>query len=133
MTTPIPQLRTYLLDIAEVLHVVLDDGDLRSDVEEIIDNVRLDLLWIETQAWRRKGIRARAPTSSPRMTRALSRKLRRDALAHPEKTQQQIAEPYGVNGGRVNEALNGRLKPVPKPRPRLTGMSVKVSAEHLPA
>ena len=83
---------------------------LRPDIADIIDIVYTELLWFEKHMHRRKGIRPRAPNKSPPMTLELRWRLRRDALAHPELTQQEIANRNGVNtGGRVNEALNGKL------------------------
>jgi hypothetical protein len=124
MTVSIQQLRPYMLDIADMFLVYLEDKRLPADAVEFIDFVRYELIWIEKQLYRRKGIRPRAPSKSPPMTLELRMRLRRDALAHPELTQQEIANRHGVNtGGRVNEALNGKLSQRKIKRPGPTGLT----------
>lgn len=124
MTTETWVLRDHLLELADVLAVVLEDH-LRDDQAEIIDIVRLRIIWVESQMYRRQGIRPRAPNKSPPITAELRQRMRVDALAHPELTQQEIASRHGVNSsGRVNEALNGKLISHPRKwkRPGLTDM-----------
>lgn len=65
MTTETWVLRDHLLELADVLAVVLEDH-LRDDQAEIIDIVRLRIIWVESQMYRRQGIRPRAPNKSPR-------------------------------------------------------------------
>jgi hypothetical protein len=57
--------------------------------------------------WRRPYARTRAPTKSNRATAALSEAMRAFAVACPEMTLQDIAVAFGVNAGRVTEALQG--------------------------
>ena len=48
----------------------------------------------------------RAPTRSPKMTPELAEQIRQYATAHPAAHHQDIAEHFGVNHGRVSEAIN---------------------------
>lgn len=49
----------------------------------------------------------RRPNSSTPMTPALAKQIRHYFAAHPDATQQEIANVFNVNSGRVNEALEG--------------------------
>jgi hypothetical protein len=49
----------------------------------------------------------RRPNSSQTMTPELAKKIRAFFRANPTASQQQIANIFNVNSGRVNEALQG--------------------------
>jgi hypothetical protein len=50
----------------------------------------------------------RAPNSSGRVTAAVRLSVRQMAEAHPDMTQQDIAEAHSINIGRVSEILHGK-------------------------
>jgi hypothetical protein len=54
---------------------------------------------------RKPYLRRRAPTQSAKVPASV---LRRAALMHPSRTIADIAHEYGVNPGRVTEALRNR-------------------------
>jgi hypothetical protein len=49
----------------------------------------------------------KAPRFSRHMTRDIGDQVRLYAAEYPERAQQQIAEQFGINAGRVSEALAG--------------------------
>lgn len=49
----------------------------------------------------------RAAVRSPTVTAEIAEEIRQYAAAHPDAHQQDIANAFGVNHGRVSEALNG--------------------------
>jgi hypothetical protein len=51
---------------------------------------------------------ARAPITSTPMTPELAQEIRDYADEHPGMSHQAIAEAFGVNHGRVSEALKGK-------------------------
>jgi hypothetical protein len=57
---------------------------------------------------RRRPIEARAPVTSNPMTPDLAQEIRDYAAANPGLSHQAIAEEFGVNHGRVSEALKGK-------------------------
>lgn len=63
---------------------------------------------IADQMYRRAHTR-RAPTRSPKLTPELAQQIRDYAAAHPNDHLQDIAEHFGVNHGRVSEALNNEV------------------------
>jgi chromosome condensin MukBEF complex kleisin-like MukF subunit len=63
---------------------------------------------IADQMYRRAHTR-RAPTRSPKLTPELAQQIRDYAAAHPMAHHQDIAEHFGVNHGRVSEALNNEV------------------------
>jgi hypothetical protein len=63
---------------------------------------------IADQMYRRAHTR-RAPTRSPKLTPERAQEIRDYASAHPKAHQQDIAEHFGVNHGRVSEALNNEV------------------------
>jgi hypothetical protein len=56
---------------------------------------------------RRPLVRRRAPIESRPVDASMAAALRRYAHRHPKLSQQAIAERFGVNHGRVAEALRG--------------------------
>lgn len=63
---------------------------------------------IADQMYRRAHTR-RAPTRSPKLTPELAAEIRDYAAAHPKAHLQDIGEQFGVNHGRVSEALNNEV------------------------
>lgn len=57
------------------------------------------------EMYRRSPVR-RAPIRNQRLTPALAAEIRRFARENPRMHQQDIAEHFDVNHGRVSEALN---------------------------
>lgn len=82
---------------------------LRKRLRELAAQHGLDELnEIADQMYRRAHTR-RAPTRSPKLTPELAQKIREYAAKHPTAHLQDIAEHFGVNHGRVSEALNNEI------------------------
>jgi len=82
----IPAVRDRLYQLADEL-----------DLEELSD--------LADQMWR-KSAKRRAKTRSPKLTPEMAEKIRQYKAQNPDAHQQDIAEKFGVNHGRVSEALN---------------------------
>jgi chromosome condensin MukBEF complex kleisin-like MukF subunit len=85
----IPALRDRLRELAK-----------EHDLDELND--------IADQMYRRPHTR-RAPNRSPKLTPELAQKIRDYAAANPKLHHQDIAEHFGMNHGRVSEALNNEI------------------------
>jgi hypothetical protein len=83
-----------LPEIAEELHRLAEDFSIPR------------LHFLADEIGRRKGKRS-PPTSTP-MTPALRRQIILAARLNPEMSQLEIAKSFGVNQGRVSEALKGK-------------------------
>ena len=82
---------------------------LRERLRELAKEHGIDELRdIADQMYRRAHTR-RAATRSPKMTAEMAQAIRDYRDAHPDAHQQDIAEAFGVNHGRVSEALNGQV------------------------
>lgn len=128
MTTSIKQLRPYILDHADILAVVLEDeATMRPDHVEMLEIVRDAMIWSEKQLYRRHGPRPRAPSTSRKGVPYSV--LRKAAWDNPHLPQHEIAAKFRVSGGRVNEALNGRLPQRKIVRPGSARME-RILAEH---
>jgi hypothetical protein len=90
----IPKVREKILQLANELQAI-DHLDYAERLREI-----------EQELYRRKRS-VRAPNSSKPCTEEMRRAIRAYKRAHPRVTQQKIADRFGVNSGRVNEALIG--------------------------
>jgi hypothetical protein len=55
----------------------------------------------------RRAATRRAGVRSPKVTPEMAEEIRQYAAAHPDLHQQDIANHFGVNVGRVSEALHG--------------------------
>jgi len=77
----------------------LRNGEVTPD--EAANQIDQFIEWL----WRRKAIR-RAPNDSAPVTPALTA-IRAYAKQHPEMTELAIGHEFGVNQGRVSEALAG--------------------------
>jgi chromosome condensin MukBEF complex kleisin-like MukF subunit len=85
----IPAVRDRLYELADEL-----------DIEELRELA--DQLW-------RKSARKRAPIRSPKLTPEMAEEIRQYAADNPDAHQQDIAEKFGVNHGRISEALDGQI------------------------
>lgn len=83
-----------LPEIVEELHKLADDFSIPR-LHDLADEIR-----------RRPSTRS-APTSRP-MTPTLRAQIRLAARLNPEMSQLEIAKSFGVNQGRVSEALKGK-------------------------
>jgi predicted metal-dependent phosphoesterase TrpH len=64
-----------------------------------------ELRQLAEETIRRPAVR-RAPTRNKTPTPELAERIRNYARRHPRAHQQDIAQHFGVNAGRVSEALN---------------------------
>ncbi len=82
---------------------------LRERLRELAREHGLDELNdIADQMYRRAHTR-RAPTRSPKLTPEMAQQIRDYKAANPDAHQQDIAQIFGVNHGRVSEALEGQI------------------------
>jgi|GEM_PF-1050443 len=58
--------------------------------------------------YREKPVR-KAPVTSKELTPRMAREIRAHAKGHPKESMQNIAAHFGVNLGRVSEALNRKI------------------------
>ncbi len=80
--------------------------EIRSRLRELADEEGIDELNdIADELYRNPPVK-RARTKSPSLTPELAQQIRDFAAAHPDLHQQDIANHFGVNHGRVSEALN---------------------------
>lgn len=96
--------------------------DIRERLERIADELENPLLFPRTtvdiakelrklaEASRRFAAVTQAPVASRRMTPELAEEIIQCHRDNPELTQEQIAQRFGVAGGRVSEALNGKWR-----------------------
>jgi len=82
----VPEVRDRLRELAEELNC--------EELNELADQLY------------RKNAKKRAPRRSPVVTADMAEEIRDYASANPDAHQQDIAEHFGVNHGRVSEALN---------------------------
>lgn len=90
----IPMVRDELTGIADALD---------SDMPLVAQRIR----YLVEQMKRRTATR-RAPVRHEPLTETQKEAIRQYALTHPEMHQQDIAELFGTNSGRVSEALRGK-------------------------
>jgi hypothetical protein len=91
----IPEAREQLLQAADEVEA---EG-MTASAEAIRSAVAL--------LYRRPYARARAPARSVYADASLAAEIRQMARTYPEMPLQKIAEAFGVNAGRVSEALQG--------------------------
>lgn len=89
----IPEIRERLLDIADAL----------SCVPLVAAEIRM-----LAEATRRRPAHRVAPVKSHPMTEGASDQIRDFAECHPHASHMEIAYLFGVNIGRVSEALRGK-------------------------
>jgi hypothetical protein len=79
---------------------------IRARMRELADEHGIDELNDLADALYRKSAVKRAKIKSPPLTPEMAEEIREYAKAHPDLHQQEIANHFGVNHGRVSEALN---------------------------
>lgn len=84
--------------IAQVHDTLLSMG-LAADAARLSQALRLLV--------RRPYAREKAPARSAWVDASLAAEIRKMARTYPNMPQQKIAEAFGVNAGRVSEALQG--------------------------
>jgi hypothetical protein len=82
---------------------------VRSRLRELAEEYGIEELNDLADQMYRKSARKRAPTRSPALTPELAEEIRQYASANPLAHQQDIAEKFGVNHGRVSEALDNQI------------------------
>lgn len=102
MGLPIPNIRERLLRIAEELENPLLFPRTSADIAKELRRL--------SEATRRFAAVTQAPVVSRKMTVELAEEIIQCHLDNPELTQEQIAQRFGVAGGRVSEALNGKWR-----------------------
>jgi hypothetical protein len=80
--------------------------EIRDRLRELADERGMDELSDIADELVRKSPIKRAPVKSPPLTPEKAQEIRDYAEAHPDAHQQDIANHFGVNHGRVSEALN---------------------------
>lgn len=82
---------------------------IRDRLREIADEYDIDELHDLADEMYRKSSKKRAPVRSPKLTAQMAQDIRDFAVANPDAHQQDIAEKFGVNHGRVSEALDNQI------------------------
>lgn len=84
--------------------------EVRDRLRELADEHGIDELHeLAEELYRKSPAKKRAPVRSPKLTAEMAEEIREYATANPDAHQQDIAEHFGVNHGRVSEALNGQV------------------------
>lgn len=86
----IPEVRVRLRELAE-----------EHDIDELNE--------LAEELYSKSPAKKRAPVRSPKLTAEMADEIRDYAAANPDAHQQDIAEHFGVNHGRVSEALNDQV------------------------
>lgn len=83
-----------------------------SDIPKAVELLRAAQLLIDQALGNmsREKVSRRSPARSIRMTKELGDQIRLTAKKNPDLPMQDIANYYGVNAGRVSEALKGKWK-----------------------
>ena len=79
------------------------------DVAARLTELAVEIAMLSEQIKRRRRVKV-APPAARRMTKELAAQIRQYAKEHPTWTQMQIAKKFGVNPGRVSEAIRGKRK-----------------------
>lgn len=82
---------------------------VRDRLRELAEEHGIDELHELADQMYRKSTKKRAATRSPKLTAEMAQKIREFAAANPDAHQQDIAERFGVNHGRVSEALDNQV------------------------
>lgn len=81
--------------------------EIRERLRELAAQTGMDeLRELADEMYRNPPAKTRAPVRSPKLTPKMAQDIRDYAAANPDAHQQDIAEHFGVNHGRVSEALN---------------------------
>lgn len=100
----IPEVRDRLKDMSTRLHLL---GAHYDDLE--LGSLAKELLELAIELYRRPAVK-RAPVKAKRMTPKLRAELKAFGEAHPEMLNREIGEQFGVDGGRVTDAMRGKRK-----------------------
>jgi len=79
---------------------------IRNRLRELADEYDIDELNDLADELHRNPAIKRAKTRSPALTPELAQRIRDYATAHPDLHQQDVANHFGINHGRVSEALH---------------------------
>lgn len=82
---------------------------VRDRLRELANEHGIDELNDLADQMYRKPAKNRAPVRSPKLTAKMAQEIRDYAAANPKAHQQDIAERFGVNHGRVSEALDNQI------------------------
>ncbi len=82
---------------------------VRDRLRELADEHGLDELNDLADQMYRKSAKKRAPVRSPKLTPEMAKQIRDYAMINPTAHQQDIAEKFGVNHGRISEALDNQV------------------------
>lgn len=103
MKRTIPQIRAQLYRVADCLRDLMTTEDFDAD-EVLILADQIDALARETI--RRSSGKRAAPTAR-RLTPELADRIRAFVERHPDMTNREIGARFGVDGGRVTDAMLG--------------------------
>lgn len=101
----IPEIRNHLAAMAENLEAMA--VDLAGDAADLQAKARHLRLCIE-ELHRRPAVKT--AVKSKTMTPTMARKIRAYVKAHPGLSRAEVARRFGVNSGRVTEAVRGKRK-----------------------
>ena len=83
---------------------------MRVRLRELAEEHDIDELnELAEELYSKSPAKKRAPVRSPKLTAEMADEIRDYAAANPDAHQQDIAEHFGVNHGRVSEALNDQV------------------------
>jgi hypothetical protein len=82
--------------------------EIRDELLEIAAATGNNRLAHLAHALTRRPTTRKAPTRSQRVTPELRREIAEYATANPDMSQVAVGRRFGVNPGRVSEALNGK-------------------------
>jgi hypothetical protein len=82
---------------------------VRDRLRELADEHGIEELNDLADQMYRKSAKKRAPIRSPKLTAKMAQEIRDYAAANPDAHQQDIAEKFGVNHGRVSEAFDKQI------------------------
>ena len=100
MGRPIPDIRERMQQIADELVMPLL-------FPRQLPEIAAELRGLAIATWREPA-KTNAPVQSRPMTRELAQRIKAFQAENPNMTQEQIGARFGVAGGRVSEALNGK-------------------------
>jgi hypothetical protein len=81
--------------------------EARDELRKLAQKHNLPVLAELADAMYRRTATRRASVRSPKVTAEMAEEIRQYAAANPDLHQQDIANHFGVNVGRVSEALHG--------------------------
>lgn len=82
---------------------------VRDRLRELAEEHEIDELNDLADQLYRKSAKRKAPVRSPKLTPEMAQDIRDFAAANPNLHQQDIAEKFGVNHGRISEAIHNQI------------------------